>query len=88
MFRRRKRFAAKRIEAIRKLSTLLASGIPLLEALDSLVAQHNRGFRESLLQLRERVAAGSGLAEAMREQPRVYDELSIHMRPPFGAFQA
>ena len=77
--RRRKRFAAKRVEAIRELSTLLASGIPLLDALDSLVAQHQGGFRESLLQLRERVAAGSSLAEAMREQPQVYDELSIHM---------
>ena len=78
-FRRRSRFATKRVEAIRELSTLLASGIPLLEALDSLIAQHQRGFKESLLQLRERVAAGSSLAEAMREQPQVYDELSLHM---------
>lgn len=78
-FRRRKRFVAKRVEAIRELSTLLASGIPLLDALDSLVAQHQGGFRESLLQVRERVAAGSSLAEAMRDQPQVYDELSLHM---------
>lgn len=78
-FRRRSRFAAKRVEAIRELSTLLASGIPLLEALDSLVAQHQRGFKDSLLQLRERVASGSSLAEAMQEQPHVYDELCLHM---------
>lgn len=78
-FARRSRFAAKRVEAVRELSTLLASGIPLLEALDSLVAQHKGGFKESLLQLRERVAAGSSLAEAMQDQPQVYDELSLHM---------
>lgn len=78
-FYRRRKFGNKRVEAIRELSTLLASGIPLLEALDSLVAQHGRGFRESLLQVRERVAAGSGLAEAMRAQPLVFDELTIHM---------
>lgn len=83
-FRRRGRYAAKRIEAVRELSTLLGAGIPLLEALDSLVAQQQggwggRGFRESLLLVRERVAAGSSLAEAMRDQPQVFDELTIHM---------
>jgi type II secretory pathway component PulF len=83
-FRRRSRYGAKRIEAVRELSTLLAAGIPLLESLDSLVTQQqggwgSRGFRESLLLVRERVAAGSSLAEAMRDQPQVFDELTIHM---------
>jgi general secretion pathway protein F len=63
-FRRRSRYVTKRIEAVRELSTLLAAGIPLLESLDSLVAQQQggftgRGFRESLLLVRDRVAAGS-----------------------------
>lgn len=79
-FRRRSRYASKRIEAVRELSTLLAAGIPLLETLDSLVAQQaHKGFRESLLLVRERVAAGCSLADAMRDQPQVFDELTIHM---------
>jgi general secretion pathway protein F len=79
-FRRRSRYATKRIETVRELSTLLAAGIPLLETLDSLVAQQqSKGFRESLLLVRERVAAGSSLADAMRDQPQVFDELTIHM---------
>lgn len=83
-FRRRGKFAAKRIEMVRELSTLLGAGIPLLESLDSLVAQQegnfgSKAFRESLLMVRERVAAGGSLAEAMRDQPWVFDDLTIHM---------
>lgn len=59
---------------IRELSTLLNVGVPLPEALDTLARQHRPGFRAVLLQLRERVSAGAGLAAAMREQPRVFDE--------------
>ena len=79
LYSRRTRHAAKRVSAIRELSTLLAAGIPVLEALDSLVEQHQGQFRESLLLLRENVASGTSLADAMREQDQVYDELSVHM---------
>jgi general secretion pathway protein F len=74
-FRHRSRYATKRIEAVRELSTLLAAGIPLLETLDSLVAQQShKGFRESLLLVRERVAAGSSLADSMRDRPKFFQE--------------
>lgn len=73
------RSSAKVTSAVRELATLLGAGIQLLEALDTLSGQYKGSFRSSLLTLRERVAAGSGLAEAMREQPAVYDTLCVQM---------
>jgi type II secretory pathway component PulF len=77
--RRRGRHAAKLASTIRELATLLGAGIPLLESLDALANQHRGRFQASLLAVRERVAAGSSLAEAMREQPAVFDDLCVQM---------
>lgn len=77
--RRPARSRTKVSSAVRELATLLGAGIPLLEALDTLSGQYKGSFRSSLLTLRERVAAGTGLAEAMREQPNVYDALCVQM---------
>src|SRR5262245_5614879 len=55
---------------ISELATLLAVGVPLLEALATIADQHRGGFKTSVLLLRDRVAAGSSLADAMRQQPR------------------
>ena len=63
----------------RELSTLLAVGIPLLEALDTLIRQHKGGFANALLRLRDRVAGGASLADAMAEQPELFDELATSM---------
>jgi general secretion pathway protein F len=78
-FKRRGRHAAKVGGTIRELSTLLGAGIPLLESFDALANQHKGAFRASLLMVREQVAAGSSLAEAMREQPEIFDDLSVQM---------
>jgi len=61
---------------IRELATLLASGIPLLAALDTLVRQHGGGFRAVLQGLRDRVAAGASLADAMAEEALWFDDLA------------
>jgi type II secretory pathway component PulF len=82
--RRRQRYASKRVAMVRELSTMLAAGIPLLEAIDSLVQQQTGGFKQSMMVLRDRVAAGGSLADAMREQPDVFDPLTICQRPSFG----
>lgn len=65
--------------AVRDLATLLGAGIPLLDALDTLTSQYRGGFRSSLLALRERVAGGSSLSEAMEQDSWLYDELTIEM---------
>ena len=61
----------------RELSTLLGVGIPLLESIDTLARQHRGPFAAALLVLRDRVAAGSSLADAMRQQPGVFDEMTV-----------
>ena len=73
------RHAAQKVNMIRELGTLLAAGIPLLDGLDSLAKQHTGAFQATLLSVRDRVAAGGSLADALREQPEVFDPLSIHM---------
>lgn len=71
------RHQAKTIMFIGELSTLLGAGIPLLDAIDTILKQHHGSFHQTVLQLRDRITAGIGLADAMREQPDVFDELSI-----------
>jgi len=62
-----------------ELSMLLTAGIPLLEALDTLAAQHRGAFRTAILKVRDRVEAGVGLAVAMSEQPEVFDAASVRL---------
>jgi len=71
--------SAKLTDLVRELSTLLGVGMPMIEALDT-VARQQRGFiRTSLLILRDRIAAGVSLADAMREQPGTFDSVTVHM---------
>jgi type II secretory pathway component PulF len=62
-----------------ELSMLLRAGIPLLECLDTLAAQHRGEFRNAMVTVRDRVAAGSSLANAMAERPDVFDLASIRL---------
>lgn len=62
-----------------ELSMLLRAGIPLLESLDTLSAQHRGAFRTAIVQVRDRVASGSGLADAMAENPQVFDVASVRL---------
>jgi type II secretory pathway component PulF len=75
----RRRRAGDLAAFARDLSTLLGAGIPLLTALETTARQQRRDFRRSLALLRDRVAAGVSLAEAMAQQPDVFDELAVHM---------
>jgi type II secretory pathway component PulF len=65
--------------SVYELSMLLHAGIPLLEALDTIADQSRGSFRTTMLALRDRVAAGSSLAEAMADRPGLFDPASIHL---------
>ena len=65
--------------AVHDLAMLLHAGTPMIEALDTLAAQHRGGFRDALLAIRDRVAAGSSLAEALAQRPDLFDEASVHL---------
>ncbi len=63
--------------AVRELATLLQAGIPLLQALDSVIEQSGGRFRESLVVVRDRVAGGESLADALSSEPSVFDEMTV-----------
>src|SRR4051812_23355234 len=61
-----------------QLADLLPSGVPLLRSLDILERQSSQpALSEVLRDVRSRVAEGTGLAQAMAQHPRVFDELAI-----------
>ena len=63
----------------RQLSTLLSSGVPLIDALRSL-SDENRGFWKGVLVgIRENVAAGASLSRALEAHPKLFPEFYINM---------
>ncbi len=79
LFRRRRSSRQPTTTLVRELATLLGVGVPLLEALETLARQHRGRFQSSVMLIRDTVAAGGSLAAAMRDQPRVFDELSVNI---------
>jgi len=80
LLRRGRRGDAGRLNSfIRELATLLGVGIPLVEAIDTIGSQYRGRFAAALLTLRDRIAAGASLADAMAEQPEVFDELCVNI---------
>jgi general secretion pathway protein F/type IV pilus assembly protein PilC len=74
-----KRVGARHVAAIySQLGDLLASGVPLLRSLEILEQQSSKPAVTGVLQdVRQQVAEGTRLADAMRRHPRVFNELSI-----------
>lgn len=65
---------------LQQLADLLQNGVPLLKALDILAAQATpRELGEVLIDVRDRVAEGTPLDEAMARHPRVFGELTVSM---------
>lgn len=64
---------------VRELSTLLKAGIPLLEAIDCCILQSPKRLRPHLTDLRERIAGGQSLTEALNEDSWLYDEMTRGM---------
>ncbi len=66
------------------LSTLLMAGIPMLESLDSILSQCNqtrsdRRLKPILLDVRDQIAQGSSLAQALKAYPKIFDTLTINI---------
>lgn len=85
-------YRGQTVEFIRELSTLLAVGTPMVSALDTIIKQQGhggrsnfrgfrgfRGFGGILIAIRDQVAAGSTLSDAMQSEPEVFDGLSINL---------
>jgi general secretion pathway protein F/type IV pilus assembly protein PilC len=79
--RRGRRIRSRNLAAFyAQLADLLASGVPLLRSLEVIERQSSQpALSEVLREVRARVADGMGLAEAMSQHPRAFDELAVSM---------
>ena len=63
-----------------QLADLLKNGVPLLKSLEILAKQSSQpAMAEVLCDLRDKVAEGAGLDEAMAQHPSIFGELTVSM---------
>ena len=64
----------------RQFSVMIDAGLPLVQCLEILAAnQENQSFQKTLTGVRTTVEGGSTLANAMRQYPNVFDDLTTNM---------
>ena len=64
----------------RQLSTMIEAGIPILEALEVLHDQvSNKGFKDVINDVVERVRTGSDLSDALGAHPKIFSQIYINM---------
>jgi len=64
----------------RQFSVMIDAGLPLVQCLEILAAnQENPNFQKTLTGVRTTVEDGSTLANAMRQYPKVFDDLTTNM---------
>ena len=64
----------------RQFSVMIDAGLPLVQCLEILGGQQdNRAFQKALLGVRGSVEGGSTLANALRQHPKVFDDLYTNM---------
>src|SRR5512141_2129587 len=66
--------------ATRQLATLIAAGIPLVDALSALVDQIEQPRLKRIMgAIKQKVNEGSSLADALKEHPKVFSDLYVNM---------
>jgi len=64
----------------RQFSTMIDAGLPLVQGLEILAAQNeNPHFKQVLREVKEKVESGSTFADALRDHPKVFDELYVQL---------
>src|SRR5213082_82581 len=64
----------------RQFSVMIDAGLPLVQCLEILAAnQENASFQKALTSVRTTVEGGATLANAMRQQPKIFDDLTTNM---------
>ena len=64
----------------RQFSVMIDAGLPLVQCLEILAAnQENQTFQKTLTGVRTTVEGGSSLANAMRQYPKIFDDLTTNM---------
>ncbi len=64
----------------RQLATMIASGLPLLQALEILSSQQeNKTFKKVISEVKLDVETGSTFADGLKKHPKVFDELFVNL---------
>ena len=64
----------------RQFSTMIDSGLPLVQCLEILASQQeNKAFQEILYKVKESVESGSTFADALAKHPRAFDQLFVNL---------
>jgi general secretion pathway protein F len=63
----------------RQLSTLLSSGVPLMDALSSIAEEHKGYWQNMLVNIKERIAGGSSLSKALEGYEKTFPEFYVNM---------
>lgn len=66
--------------SLRQLATLISSGLPLMDCLQTLVEQTDqRRLKRVFTEVREQVAEGKSLSRALADHPGVFGSITVHM---------
>src|SRR3954466_271538 len=64
----------------RQFATMIDAGLPLVQCLDILATQmDNVAFRKVIFAIKAKVESGSTFADALKDHPKVFDELYIQL---------
>lgn len=63
----------------RQMSTLLSSGVTLMEALNSISEENKGSWRNMLVNIKEEIAGGSSLSRALEEYDTIFPEFYVNM---------
>src|ERR1700682_4705690 len=64
----------------RQFATMIDAGLPLVQCLDILGSQmDNAGFKKVVFAIKSKVESGSTFADALKEHPKVFDELFVQL---------
>ncbi|HXX29624.1 MAG TPA: type II secretion system F family protein [Myxococcaceae bacterium] len=64
----------------KQFATMIDAGLPLVQCLDILGSQmDNRAFKKVIFAIKAKVEAGSTFADALKDHPKVFDELFVQL---------
>ena len=64
----------------RQFATMIDAGLPLVQCLDILGSQtENPAFRKVIFAIKTRVEGGSTFSDALKDHPKVFDELYVQL---------
>lgn len=71
--------SSERLALINNLSVLLASGVPIIEAVDSLLSESKGTLKKILLKLKEDLNQGKGISYSFSKSPNVFDAVTVNI---------